>query len=106
VTLTAAALRGPRFIGVDKVHYRVDAAVETLRRPGLAYLYRGQVDAAGHLHGAHSRNWLRAPREVDEAVKRLARLLAARTLLLVTADHGMVDVPHRLRVDLAERPDL
>ncbi len=104
--LTEAALRGARFIGVDKLHDRVDAVVQTLREPGLAYLYWGQVDAAGHLHGARSRNWRRALREIDEAITRLARLLPTGTLLLVTADHGMVDVPHHLRVDLAEQADL
>ncbi len=104
--LTEAALRGPRFVGIDKLHDRVDGAVEMIGEPGLIYLYWGQVDGAGHLHGVRSRNWLRALREIDEAVKRLARLLPADTLLLVTADHGMVDVPHDLRVDLADRPDL
>ncbi len=32
--------------------------------------------------------------------------LPAGTVLVVTADHGMVDVPHTDRVDLAERPEL
>ncbi len=104
--LTEAALRGPRFVGVDKLHDRVDAAVAALREPGLAYVYWGQVDGAGHLYGAQSRNWRRALREIDEAIKRLARLLPPGTLLVVTADHGMIDVPHHLRVDLAERRDL
>ena len=94
--LTEAALRGARFIGVDKLHDRVDVTVAALREPGLAYLYWGQVDGAGHLYGAQSRNWRRALREIDEAIKRLARLLPQGTLLLVTADHGMIDVPHRV----------
>ncbi len=104
--LTEAALRGARFIGVDKLHDRVDVTVAALREPGLAYFYWGQVDGAGHLYGAQSRNWRRALREIDEAIKRLARLLPQGTLLLVTADHGMIDVPHEYRVDLAERRDL
>lgn len=104
--LTVAALRGPRFLGIKKLHDRVDAAVAALADPGLVYLYWGEVDAAGHRFGTRSRGWRGALREVDEAVKRLARLLPAGTLLLVTADHGMVDVPHELRVDLARRPDL
>ncbi len=104
--LTVAALRGPEFVGVDKLHDRIDVAVRALEEPGLAYLYWGQVDGAGHKHGIQSRNWRRALREIDEAVGRLARMLPPGTLLLVTADHGMVDVPHRLRVDLAGRPEL
>ena len=104
--LTVAALRGAEFVGVDRLHDRIDAAVATLSSPGLTYLYWGQVDGAGHAHGTQSRQWRRALREIDEAMKRLARLLPAGTLLLITADHGMVDVPHALRVDLATRPDL
>lgn len=104
--LTVAALRGPSFVGLDKLSDRIDAAVAALVEPGVAYLYWGQVDAAGHLHGTRSRNWLRALREIDEAMKRLARLLPAGTLLVITADHGMIDVPSDLRVDLAERRDL
>ena len=104
--LTEAALRGPAFVGLDQLHDRVDAAVRVLAEPGLVYLYWGQVDAAGHLYGTDSRGWRNALREVDEAVKRLARLLPTGTVLLITADHGMVDVPPQYRVDLAARPDL
>lgn len=104
--LTIAALRGAEFLGADRLHDRVDAAVAVLAEPGLAYVYWGQVDSAGHMFGTGSRAWLRALREIDEALKRLARLLPDGTLLVVTADHGMIDVPHNLRVDLAGRPDL
>jgi predicted AlkP superfamily pyrophosphatase or phosphodiesterase len=104
--LTVAALRGPTFVGIEKLHDRVNATVAALAQPGLAYLYWGQVDAAGHVNGLRSRSWLSALREVDEAVARLARLLPTGTLLLVTADHGMIDVPHASRVDLAVRLDL
>ncbi|SDP06843.1 Predicted pyrophosphatase or phosphodiesterase, AlkP superfamily [Nakamurella panacisegetis] len=104
--LTQAALRGPQFVGVGGLHQRVDVAVRALAAPGLVYLYWGQIDAAGHQHGVTSRNWLRALREADEALARLARQLPSGTLLLITADHGMIDVPHEFRVDLATRPDL
>ena len=104
--LTVAALRGPRFVGLDALSDRIDAAVASLAQPGVAYLYWGAVDTAGHLHGTHSRNWLRALREIDEAMKRLARLLPTGTLLLVTADHGMIDASFDVRVDLAQRRDL
>lgn len=104
--LTVAALRGPTFVGVEKLHDRVNATVAALVEPGLAYLYWGQVDTAGHVSGVRSRGWLSALREIDEAVARLARLLPTGTLLVVGADHGMVDVPHGFRVDLADRRDL
>jgi hypothetical protein len=106
--LTAAALRGGNFIGAKRLHARVDAAVEVLggARPALAYLYWGDVDAAGHAHGWRSPEWRRTLRHADREMARLARKLPAGTLLVVTADHGMVDVPHRDRIDLADEPAL
>ena len=102
--LTLAALRGGDFVGAKRLHSRVDIAVDALARPGqaLVYLYWGDVDGAGHAHGWRSREWRRELRHVDRELARLARRLPAGTVLLVTADHGMVDVPHDDRVDLAE----
>src|SRR5690606_38215749 len=37
---------------------------------------------------------------------RLAAALPAGTLLVITADHGMVDVPYISRLDIASRPEL
>lgn len=104
--LNEAALRGGRFLGVADLFARVKAAAELLRDPGFVYLYFGDVDSAGHLHGCRSQAWRKALRIADRALSRLARWLPAGTLLVVTADHGMVDVPHGDRVDLADRPDL
>ncbi len=106
--LTVAAHRGGDFIGAKRLHTRAEAAIEVLARPGpgLAYLYWGEVDAAGHAHGWRSAEWRRALRHVDHELSRLARRLPGGTCLVVTADHGMVDVPHRDRVDLADHPEL
>lgn len=104
--LTVAALRGADFIGLSRLHERVDAAAERLRAPGLVYLYWADIDAVGHVHGWRSPQWRRTLRAVDRELVRLARRLPAGTLLVVTADHGMVDVPHPDRLDLATRPGL
>ena len=106
--LTTAALRGGEFIGTKLLEDRVDAAVETLAGPGpaLVYVYWGDVDGAGHQHGCRSPQWRDALGHVDRQLARLAARLGPGTLLLITADHGMVDVPHADRMDLADRPDL
>jgi hypothetical protein len=106
--LTAAAFRGGAFAGIKDLAGRVDAALSMLARPGrrLAYLYWGDVDTAGHGHGWRSRTWQAEVRAVDREVARLAAALPAGTLLVVTADHGMVDVPHTARLDIAARPEL
>jgi hypothetical protein len=106
--LTAAALRGGGFIGIKKLSARIDTALRLLAAPGpsLVYVYWGDVDAAGHQYGALSEPWHKALRKVDRELARLARRLAPETLLVVTADHGMVTVPHAERLDLALRPEL
>lgn len=107
--LTVAAHRGAGFVGVKRLHSRVDAAVAALADPAgprLVYLYWGEIDAAGHRHGWQSQQWRRALQHADREIDRLARALPAGTLLLVTADHGMVDAADVDRIDLADRPDL
>jgi hypothetical protein len=106
--LTTAALRGGEFIGAKRLRSRAEIAVDALSRsgPSLVYLYWGEVDGAGHLYGWKSREWRRALRNADLELARLARRLPAGTLLLITADHGMLDVPHADRLDLASLPEL
>jgi hypothetical protein len=106
--LTAAAFRGSRFTGTAQLSDRVDAALAMLATPGprLAYLYWGAVDTAGHEHGWRSKPWQTEVRALDRQLARLAAALPAGTLLVITADHGMVDVPHASRLDIATRPEL
>lgn len=106
--LTAAAHRGGDFLGVTDLAGRVAAAVDLLRRraDALVYLYWGAIDTAGHEHGWRSRPWRRELRRTDASLAELAAGLPRGTLLVVTADHGMVDVPRASRFDIAERPEL
>lgn len=99
--LTEAALRGPVYVSAESLPDRVDATVAALRRPGVAYLYWGDVDKAGHHHGWGSLQWGDALAELDAELGRLARSLPKDAVLLVTADHGMVDADLRARWDIA-----
>lgn len=104
--LTEAALRGATYVRAESLADRVDAALYELSAPGLVYLYWGDVDKAGHQHGWRSGAWGDALAEADRELGRLARGLPRGTLLLVTADHGMVDVDHAKLVDVAATPAL
>ena len=107
--LTEATLRGGRFVASSSLAGRVDAAAAAVAgAPGgaLVYLYWGELDKVGHVHGCDSWQWGEELTAVDSELARLARLLPADTLLAVTADHGMVDVPFADRVDVAHEPDL
>lgn len=101
--LTRAALRGGRFAAAQGLEARVDASLAALRAGPrtLVYLYWGDLDKTGHVHGSQSWQWGDELERIDTALRRLARSLPPDTSLTLTADHGMVDCPHQDRVDLA-----
>ena len=104
--LTRAVLRGARHVGADDLAARADAAARALRAPGLVYLYVGEVDKTGHHEGWTSDAWADAVADVDRMLGRLLRVVPRGTLVLVTADHGMVDVDLARRHDVAADPRL
>jgi len=104
--LTGAALRGAAYAPAESLGSRVDAVVRSLRAPGLTYLYWHDVDKTGHHHGWGSWQWGEALAELDSELARLARSLPRDTLLVVTADHGMVDADPARRRDVGTDPVL
>ena len=101
--LTEAALRGARFVAAGTLDARVDAAAAAVRSAArtLVYVYWGDVDKVGHVDGCGSYAWCDELSAVDLAIRSLAARLPSDALLLVTADHGMVDIPDGARLDLA-----
>lgn len=106
--LTRAGLRGGEFMEATSPPARVGAALAALRqhKDALVYLYWDDLDKAGHAHGVESQQWLHALEELDSAMRRLIAGAGPNTLVLLTADHGMVDVPASGRIDYSERPEL
>ena len=106
--MTRAALRGGEFRAATSTHARVEQAAQALAASprALVYLYWSELDKAGHAHGADSPQWERQLEELDAGMKRLAASAPADTLILLTADHGMVDVPRSARVDYSTFPEL
>ncbi|WP_448060284.1 alkaline phosphatase family protein [Cellulomonas hominis] len=99
--MTEAALRGSRYQPAESLTGRVDGAVQALVRPGLVYLYWGEVDKAGHHHGWGSWQWGEELSALDGELARLVRSVPRGTTILLTADHGMVDVDRTRRWDVA-----
>ena len=104
--MTDAALRGASYHAAETLADRVDATVSELATPGLVYLYWGEVDKVGHHEGWGSWQWGHAVEEIDRELARLARSLPRDSLLVITADHGMVDVDLAQRWDVATTPGL
>jgi len=106
--MTRAALRGGRHVTATTSHARTAAAAEAMAGAGrsLMYFYVNELDKAGHRHGCQSPQWEHQLEELDATVKRLSSTLPAGTTILLTADHGMLDVPESQRIDYAADPAL
>ena len=106
--LTNAALRGGTFTAARSLDARVDSALAAVRasKRALVYLYWGELDKVGHVHGCQSLEWGDELELIDRSMARLVAGVPSDTSVHVTADHGMVDAPHALRIDLAHDPEL
>jgi Type I phosphodiesterase / nucleotide pyrophosphatase len=101
--LTRAAFRGGRYIGAADMEMLADQIVEIARRATgrtLIYGYDASVDKCGHLYGVGSTPWLRAVADVDHLATILLERLPRSAALVITADHGQINVPAEHRFDL------
>lgn len=109
--LTEAALRGGRFWGVpDESDYdtRGEWAVQAacMGERTVVYVYERFLDHAGHSHGWRSPEWLAALQRVDAFAAALREALPDEVRLVVTGDHGMIDVPPDHRLVAEDEPGL
>ncbi|WP_329173929.1 alkaline phosphatase family protein [Streptomyces sp. NBC_01477] len=93
--LTKVALSGGVFHGRLTGEERIDLAADRLGAADrtLVYTYYSELDAMGHRHGVDSDAWRGQLMMVDRLAQRLAEQLPPRSVLYVTADHGMIDIP-------------
>ncbi|MGN7191342.1 alkaline phosphatase family protein [Curtobacterium sp. MCBA15_004] len=97
--MTASVLGGARYVAADSIPQRVDAALaETATGRSLVYLYVPELDSIGHKHGWQSDRWTAALELLDGELARLEDRGAPDVGLLVTADHGVLDVPEQANV--------
>ncbi len=105
--LSVASQRGATFVGADTIGERISGAVLASSAPNsLTYVYEGELDATGHRRGCTSWAWRHQLAMVDLFARRLREALPSETVLVVTADHGMVDIEVEDRIDVDEEPEL
>ncbi|HLV59037.1 MAG TPA: alkaline phosphatase family protein [Natronosporangium sp.] len=106
--LTRSAFRGADYVGADTgtLAATMLSALTAEPAPTLVYGYHPDVDRAGHVFGVGSRRWRRAVRRLDRVLDRLVSGLPADAALVITADHGQLNVPADRRVDLDADPRL
>ena len=106
--LTLCSQRGVPFHGVTSTWERLDVVVEVVESAprGVVYAYESRLDHTGHAKGSTSQDWREALAAVDTEVAAMRAALPSDTVLLVTADHGMIDLPQENRFDLDAQPGL
>ena len=107
--LTVSANRGGAFVGAPDGPALADgmlAALAAAPARALVYGYHPDLDQRGHEAGVDSAVWRDAVHGLDRLLDALVTGLPPDAALLVTADHGQVNVPDDRRFDLGTAPDL
>lgn len=106
--LTRAVYRGATYTGAVSHGDLCALALRSLAATPRALVsgYIPELDLTGHVRGVGSASWRAQLQFVDRVVEQLVDGLPDDAALLVTADHGMLDVPGDTRFDLDEEPAL
>jgi hypothetical protein len=104
--LTRAVLRGGRFSSAHTLGDLTSGALDALHAGdrALCYAYHGGLDVLGHVYGPGSDPQRHQLAYVDQLAARIADGMPPGAVLVVTADHGMVEVGPDDRVDIDEEP--
>lgn len=104
--LTRAIFRGGEYVPTISAADTVAGILGAVRPGALVYGYFNELDGVGHLQGTRSVSWQLQLQVLDRAIELLLDRLPRGTTVLVTGDHGMVDVPEHAKVDLDADPRL
>ncbi|NDC19707.1 MAG: PglZ domain-containing protein [Microbacteriaceae bacterium] len=101
---TGATMRGSDFHGVDKISDRLNETQKLLAQPEakVIYLYIPELDQLAHAKGVESTAWLNQLEDLDSLVRDFMSSIPKGSGVILTADHGVVDVPKENHVYLDE----
>ena len=94
--LTRAVLRGAQYVAAES-SMEILQHVQQHDAP-CTYIYWSALDRVGHAHGIASPQWHAALRDVDALVRGI-HAACPKAAILVTADHGMVNIDQRFALD-------
>ncbi len=105
---TRAVLRGAEYRGGATMTDRFEEARRVLDSVdrALLYVYVPELDQAAHSHGWQSPLWTSVLEELDSTVRAFAANLGSREGLVLTADHGVLDVPQSSHILFDTDPGL
>lgn len=93
--------------GLGEMVHEIARIAQGGRDRRYVYAYTPDLDAAAHEHGVASAAWRECLSAIDTAYAELKqRLAGSGTLLIVTADHGLVDIGPERTIQLETHPEL
>lgn len=109
--LTEAGLRGADFVPFEHEKaedHRIELMVQAAHRGSrsLVYAYERELDHCGHVQGCESPTWLEQMIRIDAMCERLRDALPGDVRLIITGDHGMVDIAADHQVVAEDEPIL
>lgn len=101
---TLATMRGASYVAAKTIDDRFIAAQKILSNGTnhLVYLYIPELDQKAHSFGSKSGQWVEKLEDVESAIKRFIPKLPNSCGVLLTADHGIIDVAQENQVYLDE----
>jgi predicted AlkP superfamily pyrophosphatase or phosphodiesterase len=100
---TLATMPNAEYITAASFQDRFASAKKALANSNsLTYLYFPELDQLAHRFGSNSTKWLEAIEELDSELAKFAKSLANSSGVVLTADHGVIDVAPDRHVYLDE----
>jgi predicted AlkP superfamily pyrophosphatase or phosphodiesterase len=99
---SVASMRGAKYIAAKTFDDRISQAKKVLstKQQTLVYLYFPELDQRAHAFGVDSQKWREKLEDLDSAIYDLVADLPKNTGLIMTADHGVIDVPREKHIYL------
>jgi len=101
---TGATMRGAKYHGKDLIADRFKLAQQLLAdaEQKVIYLYIPELDQLAHSSGSNSTPWLNQLEDIDSLVADFTAKLPKHVGVLLTADHGVIDIKKEAHIYLDE----
>jgi hypothetical protein len=96
-------------IGYERISEGIDATIQRLHSaagPTFTQLYLPQLDELCHHRGVEGEPITQMLRGIESEIQRLRRSLPADARIVITADHGHVNLPPAQRIVLSENDEM
>ena len=98
---THATMPAAKYLAAKTIEERFEIARSEIAKPGsLVYLYIPELDQLAHRFGTQSQTWLNTIETLDSTLLSFTKSLPRESGAILTADHGVIDVPQTSHVYL------